>query len=145
MMRVRRIIMLIAPLAVAVGAPSGPVHAERANGPCRQDIERLCPGITPGSGAYKRCLEQHASELSPACQERVKQMKARAAKWRQACQDDVHKFCAQVEPGHGNIRQCLHQHHDELSQTCKDQIAQHRHGQRRHAPTPTPGSPPGAP
>ncbi len=143
-MKVRRIIMLVGPLAVALCAPAAPVRAQGANGPCRQDIEKLCPGIKPGGGAYKKCLEQHAAELSPACQDRLKQMKANVAAWRQACQDDVHKFCAQVDPGHGNIRRCLHDHHNELSQACQDQIAQHRHGRGRHAQTPAPGSTPSA-
>ena len=143
-MKITRLVMLIAPLAIALCAPSGPVLAQRGNGPCRQDIEKLCPGIKPGGGAYKKCLEDHATELSPACQERVKQMKATVAAWRQACQDDVHKFCAEVDPGHGNIRKCLRQHRDELSQTCKDQIAQHRREHRRHGQTATPGSTPSA-
>jgi len=141
-MQVQRAIMLIVPLAVAMCGPSGSVHAQ-SGGPCRQDIEKLCPGIKPGGGAFRSCLEQHATELSPACQDRLKQMKANAAAWRQACQDDVHKFCAQVEVGHGNIIRCLHQHRDELSQSCKDQIAQHRRGRQRRAPAPTPGTTPG--
>jgi hypothetical protein len=143
-MKIRTLIMLIAPLAVALCAPSGAVQAQGPNGPCRQDIAELCPDIKPGGGAYRRCLEQHAAELSPACQDRVKQMKANAAAWRQACQDDVHKFCAQVDPGQGKIKKCLHQHRDELSQACKDKIAQHRRGHRQHAGTPAPGSTPSA-
>lgn len=142
-MRIHRVIMLIAPLAVGLCAAAGPVQAQRGNGPCRQDIEKLCPGIKPGGGAFRDCLEKHATELSPACQDHLKQMKAGVAAWRQACQDDVQKFCAQVDPGRGNIKRCLHQHHDELSQTCKDQIAQHhrKRGRRAHA---TPGSTPSA-
>ena len=142
-MQVQRAIMLIVPLAVALCGPSGSVHAQ-GGGPCRQDIEKLCPGIKPGGGAFRSCLEQHATELSPACQDRLKQMKANAAAWRQACQDDVHKFCAQTEPGHGNIMRCLHKHHDELSKTCQDQIAQHRRGHRPHGQTSAPASTPGA-
>lgn len=141
-MKVNRVTMLIAPLAIALCALSGPAHAQRGNGPCRQDIEKLCPGTKPGGGAFRSCLEQHTSELSPACQDHLKQMNAKAATWRQACQDDVQKFCAQVDPGHGNIMRCLHQHHDELSQTCKDQMAQHRRSRGRRASAPTPGSAP---
>lgn len=141
-MKVQRAIMLIASLAGTLCVPSGPVRAQRGSGPCRQDIQKLCPGIKRGGGAFRNCLEQHAVELSPACQDHLKQMKAKAAAWRQACQDDVQKFCAQVDPGHGNIKKCLHQHHDELSQTCQNQIAQHRRGHQPRAQAPTPGSAP---
>jgi len=141
-MKVQRAIMLIVPLAVVLCVAPGPVHAQRGSGPCRQDIEKLCPGIKPGGDAFRSCLEQHAAELSPACQDHLKQVKAKAAAWRQACQDDVQKFCAQVDRGRGNLKKCLHQHRDELSQTCKDQIAQHRRGRQRRTPAPTPGSTP---
>lgn len=143
-MELRKMMMLIAPLALALSAPAGAAQAKHGNGPCRQDIEKLCPGTKPGGGAFRDCLEKHATELSPACQERVKQMKAQVDTWRQACQDDVQKFCAQVEPGRGNIKHCLHQHHDQLSQTCQAQIAQHRRKHKHHVPTPTAGSAPSA-
>src|SRR5258708_18757248 len=40
-----------------------------------------------------------------------------------ACKADVQKFCANVTPGKGAIRDCLKQHEADLSQGCKDNIA----------------------
>ena len=41
-----------------------------------------------------------------------------------ACKDDVKKFCGDVKPGGGAIRDCLKQHQADLSQACKDNIAE---------------------
>jgi len=39
----------------------------------------------------------------------------------EACKPDVEKFCQNVQPGGGRIRQCLQQHEAELSDACKAQ------------------------
>ncbi len=140
-MRVSKTIMLIIPLGAALTL-LGPAHAQRGTGPCRQDVQKLCPNVKPGGGALRDCLQQHASELSPACQEHLKQAKARMAQWRQACHDDVQKLCSTVSPGHGGIVRCLQQHHDQLSKSCQDQLAQARAHRGRHAPPATPASQP---
>jgi hypothetical protein len=133
-MKAWKIVTLVAPLAVALTMSPSLAQPKRGEGPCREDVKKLCPDIKPGGGRYRDCLKQHAAELSPACQEHVKQVKAKVAAWRQACQDDVQKFCPSVGPGHGKIAKCLHQHHDDLSQACKDQLAQGRHQRRGAAP-----------
>jgi hypothetical protein len=130
-MRVQKIVMLIVPLAATLSG--SPARAERMAGPCRQDIQKLCPDIKPGGGAFRDCLKQHEAELSPDCKAHVTQMKAKVEAWRQACQTDVQQFCAKVEPGGGNVLKCLHQHRDQLSQSCKDQMAQAHHRHRHHA------------
>ncbi len=34
---------------------------------CADDVKKHCAGIERGKGALGRCLESHASELTPAC------------------------------------------------------------------------------
>ena len=136
-MKVWKVVTLVAPLAVALTMSPSLAQPMPGRGACREDIKKFCPNLKPGGGAYRDCLKTHAAELSPACQEHLKQVTAKAAAWRQACKDDVQKFCPSVSPGRGKILKCLHQHHDDLSQACKDQLAQVRH--RRGAPAPTPG------
>ncbi|CAI4033342.1 hypothetical protein DNFV4_03778 [Nitrospira tepida] len=41
-------------------------------------------------------------------------------KIRQACGDDVKRFCEGVKPGEGRIVQCLEQHATDLSQDCSE-------------------------
>jgi cysteine rich repeat protein len=156
-MRTSQKITLITSLAVALTLAAGSALAHGRGGPCRQDIQALCPNITPGPGSFRDCLkslcpnvtpgpgsfvdclEQNAAKLSPACQTRLSQMKAKIAAWQQACQGDVQKFCSDVSPGHGNVIKCLHQHRADLSQSCQDQLAEHRGHHDHHRPTPTPG------
>ena len=49
---------------------------------------------------------------------------------RQACQADVQKFCGDVKPGGGRIKECMMQHKDDLSPGCRDALgAAHAHRQ----------------
>jgi hypothetical protein len=147
-MRLRRIIILVGPLVVALTAVPVTARAEGREGVCRQNLEKLCPnvppgpgsvrdcmeflcpGVTPGNGALLACLQQRA-DVSPACQERLTQVQAKLDASRQACKGDVEAYCADVTPGQGNIVRCLRQNYAALSPACKDQFAQH-HGRYRH-------------
>jgi hypothetical protein len=42
---------------------------------CRNDISRFCSDVSPGRGRIAACLQQHRSELSPACADRLKKAK----------------------------------------------------------------------
>lgn len=41
-----------------------------------------------------------------------------------ACRNDAKKFCGDVKPGGGRVRDCLKRHEADLSQACKDNIAE---------------------
>lgn len=57
--------LLIAPMAGAQQppVPSG-MEIMRA---CAGDVERLCPGVSPGQGRVKACMKEHISQLSAPC------------------------------------------------------------------------------
>jgi hypothetical protein len=135
-MRLWQVMTLVAPLAAALGVAPEPAYAQRGAGPCREDIEKFCASVQPGGGRFRDCLQQHAAEVTPACQQHLSQMKAKVAAWRQACEGDAQKLCSGVAPGHGNVVRCLHQHQNDLSPACKDELAQRP---RRHGPAPAPG------
>lgn len=163
-MRRSKVLTLIAPLAVTLAVAAGSARAGQwagpEAGPCSQDVQALCPSVTPGPGSFHyclgtlcpalapgpggflACLQQYAEKLSPACQQHLNDLQAKMAAWKQAfqqaCQGDVQTFCGAAGADHRAVFKCLHQHKDELSQTCKDQLAEHHghHGDHCAGPTP---------
>lgn len=147
--------MFIAALAVALTTTPALAHGHHGGGACRQDLQTLCPNITPGPGSFRdclatlcpdltpgpgsfaSCLQQHASGLSAACQQQLNEMQARLTAWQQACGGDVQAFCSAVAPGRWSIGKCLREHQSELSQPCQDLLAQH-HGHCHHHGAATP-------
>lgn len=45
-----------------------------------------------------------------------------AAAQDKACADDAKRLCSDVQPGRGNLQQCLKAHEADLSAACKDRI-----------------------
>jgi hypothetical protein len=39
-----------------------------------------------------------------------------------ACKDDIAKYCPNEEHGQGEVRRCLQQHHDEVSEACRNAL-----------------------
>ncbi len=54
---------------------------------------------------------------------------------RAACAADFKKLCGDVQPGDGRIRACIADHKDDLSQGCRDALAQ-AHTHRAQPPKP---------
>jgi hypothetical protein len=46
-------------------------------------------------------------------------VKKRVHEFREVCEDDVLRLCADVKPGGGRIIKCLIEHEGELSSECK--------------------------
>gem|GEM_PF-2715757 len=121
---------------------SGGGDKKEAHQACRAEAEKLCPGLKSGEGLGK-CVDEHVSELSAACQEHHKQMKARhserkeaRAEVKEACAADQEKLCKGLEPGKGLFK-CMHEKASELSEGCKaamGELKEHKpkHGKRGH-------------
>ena len=153
-MKIEKLIMPIATLTLTLALSSG-AHAHGHCGPCRQDLQALCPSVTPGPGHFRDCLEticpdvtpgpggfatclqQHSDQLSAACQDHLKQMQARIDAWRQACGGDVQTLCGDVSGRHA-IGKCLREHQDQLSQACQDLLAQHHRRDHHRGMSDTP-------
>ena len=101
-----------------------------AGGPCAADAQKLCPGIKPGGGAIANCLKEHAAELSPACKEHHEKMKQKTMAAKSACEADAAKFCKDVKPGQGRLRDCLKANEASLSAECKEHVA--KAGSKKH-------------
>ncbi len=100
----------------------------QGSGPCAEDAAKYCKDVQPGQGRMAQCLKEHENELSAACKEHIAQMKQRGRGGAEACQDDVLKFCKDVQPGRGGIYRCLKEHENELSPACREKLPEGRRG-----------------
>jgi len=107
----------------------GGTYASAADeNPCSEYITKFCKDVKPEGVAIMECLEKHEDELSAACKAHEAKMGGKKVEMReevrekmllrQACKDDVAKFCKDVAPKTGGIEKCLHEHMGELSPPC---------------------------
>ncbi len=97
---------------------------EHGQGPCAGDVQKFCKDVKPGGGRIAICLKEHQNDLSPACKEKIAEVKEEIKEVHEACQGDVQQFCKGVQPGGGRIARCLKEHKDELSAGCKGKIGE---------------------
>jgi hypothetical protein len=93
---------------------------------CGAEIERHCPGVQPGEGRIRTCVEQHFAEFSQPCKQALLQSVAVV----KACKTDVQQTCSGIEPGGGRIQACMKDHIAEYSEACKRAIATAKFGNR---------------
>lgn len=98
-----------------------PVFAEETR-PCAEDIVNFCKDVKPGGGGISTCLKKHEGELSSPCRDKLEESQKRLDEAKQACTNDVEKFCKGVEPGEGRIARCLKKHTPELSPACAEKM-----------------------
>lgn len=100
--------------------------AQSAEQTCAPDIQRYCAGVPQGEGRVARCLHSHEQELSPACQRGMAKTAALMKEVVQACEDDLHKYCAGAAPG--TAKECLKTNFRELSRPCKRELFEAKKG-----------------
>lgn len=110
--------------ALVVSAISGSAYAQ--SGPCHEDMQKFCGQIEKGDGRIVKCMQEHKDQLSTACKEHHEKMKSEFKSVKQACHDDVAKFCHDVKPGAGRIMRCMKEHKSEFSASCQKEIDAHK-------------------
>jgi hypothetical protein len=119
-MRIPRFVGLIAlPAACLLGGPA-PASAQGARQACAPDIAQFCAGIPQGGGKIAQCLRANEPKLSPACRQGMMQVAGMMREVVQACEDDMHRFCAGAAPG--TAKECLRENFRELSLPCKREL-----------------------
>ncbi len=119
-MKIRRFVALIVlPAACLLGGPNS-VSAQGAQQACAPDIAQFCVGIPQGGGKIAQCLRANEPKLSPACRQGMMQMAGMMKEVVQACEDDMHRFCAGAAPG--TAKECLRANFRELSMPCKREL-----------------------
>lgn len=92
-------------------------------GACAKDRETLCAGVEHGGGKIAKCMKENQDKLSSECKAHMEKAKEAMKDMKEACHDDIEKFCGDVKPGKGRIMKCMKEHKEELSAACKEEIA----------------------
>ena len=95
--------------------------ASAQGGPCAADVQKLCQDVPHGRDNIMRCLQEHGSQLSAGCQERIQ-----AAELGQACQSEGQQLCQNVKRSGGRVLQYLQEQESQLSDACKAERSQAR-------------------
>jgi multidrug efflux system outer membrane protein len=90
--------------------------------PCADEFERFCKDVQPGLGLLIVCLDQHRSELSPACRDKVGGALSALDKAKQDCSADIAAYCAGVKPGGGRLIDCLKKQPEKLAPACRSHV-----------------------
>jgi hypothetical protein len=122
----RRFIILQLFAASALMAMAAAAFAQNAQQACAQDIKTYCAGVQQGDGRIAQCLRSHQQQLSPACQQGMAKAATLMKEVVQACEDDLHKFCAGAAPG--TVKECLRANLRELSLPCKRELFEAKKG-----------------
>lgn len=110
-------------IAVAVGLGFWAVPQAFADrGACADDVAKICKDVQPGQGRLIKCMKEHENELSPGCKANLAGIKEKRHEAREACADDIVRFCGNIQPGKGRVIHCLKEHENELTPQCKMKI-----------------------
>lgn len=97
---------------------------------CESDLENYCSQVTPGEGRLLHCMAAHADKISGRCEYAfyqaatlLEQMAAAVSYLARECRTDIETHCADVEVGEGRVLACLDEHQSEISDSCKNAIA----------------------
>ena len=93
---------------------------------CQKEIGTYCKNVTPGEGRVLACLYAHEDKLSGRCDYALYDAAAQLERAINAltyvaneCDDDLEKFCANIEPGQGRLAECLKKNEAKVSGRCK--------------------------
>jgi hypothetical protein len=93
---------------------------------CDPEIKAYCSQVTPGEGRLLACFYAFEDKLSGRCQYALYEAAAELDAFATAiahlatqCEDDLMKYCAQVELGEGRVGTCLLDHKAELTAACQ--------------------------
>jgi hypothetical protein len=110
-------------VVLAQDRPEDYASALKAN--CAKELVAQCKGVAEGRGHLLACLYSRESKLSPKCSdtvygsmERWGMMLAALANVTRVCEADARRLCNGVQPGNGNLIDCLGAARKSVSAKC---------------------------
>lgn len=96
---------------------------------CGQDIAKHCAKVNLGNGRIQQCLSQNQAKVSGGCRatitevQRLLQLRTEARRVViRVCDADMKRLCQGVQPGDGNLLECLMKAQRSTSQSCNQAI-----------------------
>jgi hypothetical protein len=96
---------------------------------CKAELDKYCKEVSPGDGRVLACLYAHQDKLSTRCEYAIFDAAAQLQRAVNAlsyvaaeCDDDLERFCANVDPGEGRLLNCLEKNEKKVSKRCKQAI-----------------------
>ena len=123
-------LILIGGSAPAVAQTIGYAEAiGRLSISCGKDIQQFCKKANLGGGRVQQCLDQNQAKVSAACRAASAEVKVllqkRADARRQVlkvCEIDMRRRCPDVQPGDGNILECILKAERSVSSQCNQAV-----------------------
>jgi len=94
----------------------------KKDGPCKDDIKEFCSDVERGDGKIHKCLVDNKEKVDAECKADMEKRKEKMEARKEACEDDVQKYCSKVEKGDGHIRECLVSHKENLTADCQESL-----------------------
>lgn len=121
---------LVLLFAVSVTANAGDIVSTIEEG-CKVEIEQFCSQVTPGEGRMLACFFAHEDKISGQCQYALYTASAQLEQAATAlsyvatqCEDDMMKFCADVQIGEGRVLDCLDANKAAVSAACNQAVGE---------------------
>jgi Golgi apparatus protein 1 len=98
---------------------------------CFEDRQKLCASVAPGSARVIRCLTNQRSSLSPVCRATLFDEEVRFSEnidfqfpMKEACKEEIEKFCKDIPRGNGRVIRCLQDMKNEknLGKPCQQEV-----------------------
>lgn len=96
---------------------------------CKTELETYCKDVTPGEGRILACIYAHGDKVSGKCEyamydsaAQLEHAVAALAYAANECDADIEKYCTTVEPGEGQLLDCLEQHDTAVSGRCREAL-----------------------
>ena len=93
---------------------------------CKVELEKYCAMVTPGDGRQLACLFSYQDKLSNRCEYALYDAAAQLERAVAAltyvaneCDNDLEKFCSDVVPGEGRLKECIDKNMANVSDRCK--------------------------
>lgn len=94
---------------------------------CKTELTTFCKDVSPGEGRILACLYAFEDKLSGQCEyalydaaSKLQQAVVKLQHVANECNEDINKYCANVQPGQGRIIDCLKK--NKIKPNCKQAL-----------------------